>query len=156
MIRTKDRMQTLNDDSQSSPEEYAELQFRSGADSTVRRVAHQIKSNAQKITKTIKTAGQAAQTAKQTSQATAKTAKATAQASQATARATAQVIRVTAKAIAAAAKAIAEGGKELISAIAAGGWVSVVISVVVCLIGAMVACFGIFFSSEDTGSERTM
>ncbi len=156
LIRTKDRMQTLNDDSQSSPEEYAELQFRSGADATVRRVAHQIKSNAQKVAKTIKTAGQAAQTAKQTSQATAKTAKTTAQASQATARATAQVIRITAKAIAAAAKAIAEGVKELVSAIAAGGWVSVVIAVVVCLIGALVAYFGIFFSSEDTGSGRTM
>ena len=41
------------------------------------------------------------------------------------------------------------------AAIAAGGWVAVVIIVVICLIAAIVACFGIF-SSEDTGSERTM
>ena len=42
------------------------------------------------------------------------------------------------------------------AAIAAGGWVAVVIIVVICLIAAIVACFGIFFSSEDTGSKRTM
>ena len=58
--------------------------------------------------------------------------------------------------IAAAAKAIAAAIKALVAAIAAGGWVAVVIIVVICLIAAIVACFGIFFSSEDTGSERTM
>lgn len=54
-------------------------------------------------------------------------------------------------------KAIIAGVKALISAIAAGGWVAVVVIVVICLIALIVgSCFGIFFSSEDTGSDRTM
>lgn len=62
-----------------------------------------------------------------------------------------------AKAIAAAIKAIAAAIKELIAAIAAGGWVAVIVIIVICLIGLIVAsCFGIFFSSEDTGSTQTM
>lgn len=55
-----------------------------------------------------------------------------------------------AKAIAAAIKAIAAAIKELIAAIAVGGWVAVVVIVVICLIALIVgSCFGIFFSSED-------
>ena len=47
--------------------------------------------------------------------------------------------------------------KALAAAIAAGGWVAVVVIVVICLIALIVgSCFGIFFSSEDTGSEKTM
>ena len=149
LLRTRERMQTLNENTQSSPGEYAELQLRSGAEATVRRTMQGLRNTAKAVKSTAKTT-------KQTAQTTAKTSKVTAQTSQATARATAQAIRVTAKAIAAAAKAIAEGVKELVSAIAAGGWVSVVIAVVICLIGALVAYFGIFFSSEDTGSGRTM
>ena len=62
-----------------------------------------------------------------------------------------------AKAIAAAVKAIIAAVKELIAAIAAGGWVAVVVIVVICLVALIVgSCFGIFFSSEDTGSGVTM
>ena len=40
--------------------------------------------------------------------------------------------------------------EKLIAAIAAGGWVAVVVVVVICLIGLIVgSCFGIFFSSKD-------
>lgn len=47
--------------------------------------------------------------------------------------------------------------KALVAAIAAGGWVAVVVIVVICLIALIVgSCFGIFFSSEDTVSEKTM
>ena len=47
--------------------------------------------------------------------------------------------------------------KALAAAIAAGGWGAVVVIVVICLIALIVgSCFGIFFSSEDTGSEKTM
>ena len=47
--------------------------------------------------------------------------------------------------------------KALAAAIAAGGWVAVVVIVVICLIALIVGSyFGIFFSSEDTGSEKTM
>lgn len=61
------------------------------------------------------------------------------------------------KATAAAVKAIIAGTKALIAAIAAGGWVAVVVIIVICLIGLFVgSCFGIFFSGEDTGSGQTM
>ena len=62
-----------------------------------------------------------------------------------------------AKAVAAAIKAIAAAMKALVAAIAAGGWVAVVVVVVICLVALIAcSCFGIFFSSEDTGSEKTM
>ncbi len=66
-------------------------------------------------------------------------------------------IKAAAKATVAAVKAIIAGTKALISAIAAGGWVAVVIIIVVCLIALIVgSCFGIFFSGEDSGSSMTM
>ena len=123
---------------------------------------------------TIKTAEKGVKTAQQTSKAAVKTAEATAKATKAAAEATAKAARaaahaakvaakaivaaakVAAKAIAAAAKAVAAAIKGLVAAIAAGGWVAVVIIVVICLIGALIACFGIFFSSEDTGGTKTM
>ena len=47
--------------------------------------------------------------------------------------------------------------KALISAIAAGGWVAVVIIIVICLVGLLVgSVFGIFFSGEDSGNGMTM
>lgn len=46
---------------------------------------------------------------------------------------------------------------KLVTAIAAGGGVAVMSAILICLIGLIVASsFGIFFSSEDTGSEMTM
>ena len=61
------------------------------------------------------------------------------------------------KATIAAVKAIIAATKALIAAIAAGGWVAVVVIVVICLIALIVgSCFGIFFSGEDTGSGQTM
>ena len=58
--------------------------------------------------------------------------------------------------LAAAVKAIIAAVKALIAAIAAGGWVAIVVIIVVVLIAALVAYFGIFFSGEDTGSNKTM
>ena len=112
---------------------------------------------AQQTSKTaIKTAEATAKASKAAAQAAAKAARVAAQAARATARAVVAAAKVAAKAIAAAAKAIAAAIKALVAAIAAGGWVAVVIIVVICLIAAIVAYFGIFFSSEDTGNERTM
>lgn len=123
---------------------------------------------------TVKTAQKSAKTAQQTSKAAIKTAEATAKATKAAAqtsvkaaRTTAQVAKTAAKtlaaaakaaakAIASAAKAIAAAVKALVAAIAAGGWVALIVIVIICLIAAVVACFGIFFSSEDTGSDKPM
>lgn len=54
-------------------------------------------------------------------------------------------------------KAIIAGTKALIAAIAAGGWIAVFVIIIICLIGLIVgSCFGIFFSSEDSGTGQTM
>lgn len=64
-----------------------------------------------------------------------------------------QAARVTAKAIKAAIAAV----KALMAALLAGGWVVVLVAVVLCLIGLLVgSCFGIFFSGEDTGTGQTI
>lgn len=105
----------------------------------------------------IKTTQAAAQTAQKTAVATARAARVAAQTARATAKAVVVAAKAAAKATAAAVKAIIAGVKALISAIAAGGWVAVVVVVVICLIALIVgSCFGIFFSSEDTGSPQTM
>lgn len=106
---------------------------------------------------TIKTAQQTAKAAQKTAQATAKGAKAAAQTARAAAKATVAGMKAAVKATVAAVKAIIAGTKALIAAIAAGGWVAVVVIVIICLIGLIAgSCFGIFFSSEDSGTGQTM
>ena len=122
---------------------------------------------------TVKSTERAVKTAEKTSKAAIKTAEATAKATQKAAAAkaaqkVAEIARQTAiaaykaavaaaKAVASAIKAIAAAMKALVAAIAAGGWVAVVVVVVICLVALIAcSCFGIFFSSEDTGSEKTM
>jgi len=62
-----------------------------------------------------------------------------------------------AKATALAIKAIIAGTKALIAAIAAGGWVAVLVIIVICLIGMILgSVFGIFFSDEDSGTGMSM
>lgn len=143
---------------------------------TAEKTEHTIKQTARSAGKqtvktakgTVKSTEKAVKTAEQTSKAAIKTAEATAKATQKAAEAAAkaaqkaaEIARQTAiaaykaavaaaKAIAAAIKAIIAGIEKLVAAIAAGGWVAVVIVVVICLIGLIVgSCFGIFFSSED-------
>lgn len=144
---------------------------------TAERTEHTIKQSVRSAGKqtvktgakgTVKSTEKAVKTAEKTSKAAIKTAEATAKATQKAAQATAkaaqkaaEIARQTAiaaykaavaaaKAIAAAIKAIIAGIKALIAAIAAGGWVAVVVVVIICLIGLIVgSCFGIFFSSED-------
>lgn len=61
------------------------------------------------------------------------------------------------KATTTAVKAVIAKAKALAAAIAAGGWVSVTVIIVVCLIGLIVgSCFGIFFSGEGSGTGQTM
>lgn len=105
----------------------------------------------------IKTAQQSAKTAQKTAQAAAKTSQKATQAARAAAKATVTTIKAAAKATIAAVKAIITGTKALVAAIAAGGWVAVVIIVVICLIALIVgSCFGIFFASEDKGSDMSL
>ena len=105
----------------------------------------------------IKTAQETAKAAQKSAQAAAKAAEKAVQIARATARAAAAAAKAAAKACVAAVKAIIAAVKELVAAIAAGGWVAVVIIIVIMLVALIVgSCFGIFFSSEDTGSPMTM
>lgn len=66
-------------------------------------------------------------------------------------------IKILFKATVSAIKAIIAGVKSLISAIVAGGSVAVIVILIICLIGLLVASmYGIFFSSEDTGNNIKM
>ena len=105
----------------------------------------------------VKTAQTTVKTAKATAQAAAKAAKAAAAAAKAAVKATIVAIKVAVKAIVAAVKLAIAAVKAIAAAIAAGGWIAVVVIIVICLIALIVgSCFGIFFSSEDTGSGQTM
>ena len=105
----------------------------------------------------IKTAQETAKAAQKSAQAAAKAAEKAVQIARATARAAAAAAKAAAKACVAAVKAIIAAVKELVAAIAAGGWVAVVVIIVIMLVALIVgSCFGIFFSSEDTGSPMTM
>lgn len=113
---------------------------------------------AQHTTKTtVKTAQQTAKAAKKTAEATAKSSKMVAQAARQAAQATYKATVVTAKAVAAAVKSAIAGIKALAAAIAAGGFVSVVIIIIICIIALIAgSCFGILFVGEDTGSGITL
>lgn len=130
------------------------------AKQTTKTLQHSVKTTR----KTVKTAERTSKAAIKTSKAAAKTAKeaakasakAAAQSAKAAAKATVAAVKIAVKATVAAVKAIIAGIKALVAAIAAGGWVAVVIIIVICLVALLLACFGIFFSGEDTGTGITM
>lgn len=138
---------------------------RSSGKKTIKTVGKGSAKTAQKTVKTaeqtaktsIKTTKQAAKTAKKTAQATAKAAQRAAQAAKATAKAVVTGVKAAVKATIAAVKAIIAATKALIAAIAAGGWIAVVVIIVICLIALLLgSVFGIFFSGEDSGTGMTM
>ena len=132
-------------------------QASSTAKGTVKTTTKSIKTAEQTARASIKTTQQAAKAAQRTAQTTARAARVTAHAARTAAVATANAIKTAAKATAAAVKAIIAATKALVAAIVAGGWVVVLIIVVICLIGLLIAsCFGIFFSGEDSGTGQTM
>ena len=132
-------------------------QASSTAKGTVKTASKSIKTAEKTAKASIKTTQQAAKAAQRTAQATARAARAAAHAARAAARAAVAAAKVAAKATIAAVKAIIAATKALIVAIAAGGWIAVLVIVIICLIGLLIgSCFGIFFSGEDSGSGYTM
>ena len=96
-------------------------------------------------------------TGKRTAKATVKGAKKTYQVAKATAKATSKGIKLAVKATITTLKAIIATAKTIIAAIIAGGWVAVIIIIVICLIALVCSSiFGIFFSSEDGVGTKTM
>lgn len=68
-----------------------------------------------------------------------------------TAKQTARATKIVVKATISAIKGIIAATKALISLLLAGGWIAMVVIVIICLIGLLVgSIFGIFFSSEKT------
>lgn len=125
--------------------------------SSVKTAARTVKTADTTAQVSVKTAQASAATAKKAAVAAEKTAQIAAQSFRAAAKAAATTAKAAVKAVASAVKGIIEGTKALISAIAAGGWGAILVVVVICLIGLIVgSSFGIFFSSEDTGSSQTM
>lgn len=122
------------------------------AQRTVKAAGKTIKTGSKGIkaaSKGIKTSAKAVKT---TAKATVKTAQATARASARLAQATKAAVKAAvtaAKALAKAAKAIAAAVKGLIAAIAAGGWVVLIIILVAAVIALILgSAFGLFFTDD--------
>ena len=117
-----------------------------------------VKTAEQTARTTIKTTEKAVKNAQQTVKATEKAAKASAKAAKKSAQAArksaekaAQAAKTAVKATISAVKAIIAGIKTLIVAIAAGGWVAVVIILVIVMVALIIGSgFGIFYSPGDT------
>ena len=141
---------------------------RSGRKATERTARQTIKTAERSSRKAIKTTQRTAKTAQQTvktaqrsAQATVKATQRAVQTARATAKAAAATAKATAKATVAAIKAAIAAMQELIAAIAAGGWVVLVVVLVICMIGLLIASpFGIFFSdgggSPDAASPTAV
>ena len=119
----------------------------------VKKFQNSIKSAQNKI----KTAKRAVKTTKQVAKTSVKVLQKTAQMTKQAVKTTIKAIQVAIKTTIAIIKAIILATKALISVIIAGGWVAVVIIVVICLIAMLcTSIFGIFFSNEDEVGEMNM
>ncbi len=147
--------------------EAAKLPAASGKIRTKTTAAKAVKGKPAKAVKTasrsmkgVKQGTRGIKTAQTAARRTRQAAKASVQAirrAQQVARAAVHTIRAAAHAIAAAAKVTVAAVKSLAAAIAAGGWVVLLIILIVCLVAMLLSSvFGIFFSGEDTGSGQTL
>lgn len=103
---------------------------------------------------TEKTAEAAKVTAEKSAQAAKFAAEKSAQIAKAAAQAAAKAAEAIAKYVAEAAKAAAEAVKELVAAIIAGGWVSVIVIAVVAVVALLVCSgFGVFATEDLTGCK---
>lgn len=127
------------------------------ADRSVKRAQRTIKTAKETSAASAKAAQTNVKAAEKSVETAARSAVKAKRAAEATAAATAKGLKAAAEATVKAVKSIIAGIKALIAAIAAGGWVSVVIIVVILLVALLVgSVFGIFFAGEDTGSSMTM
>lgn len=114
-----------------------------GASKGTKTAANGAKVTAKTTAKAVKTTAKAAQKAVQTTKAAIK--------------ATVQFVRVAVKAIIAATKATVAAIKGIGAAIAAGGWIAVVVILLICIIGLVVgSVFGIFAPSPDNENGITI
>ena len=120
----------------------AEKTVKTTAKGTIKATEKGVKTAKATSKTAIKTTEQTAKAAQKTAKASAKAAQKAAQTAKATAKATAEATKATVKATIAAVRAIIAGTKALISALIAGGWIAVVIILIVVLLGCAVSLFG--------------
>lgn len=106
--------------------------------------------------RTVKTTQHAAKAAQRTAQATAKAAQTAGRTAQLATKAAATTAKAAEKTIAAIIKAIISAVKELVAAIAAGGWVAIVIAVLAVLMVALLSLFGVFSANEAADGGKPM
>ena len=113
-----------------------------------------LKSTVKNTKTTIKTSKEVAKKAEKTAKETIKASKRATQIAKETAKRTAQGVKVAIKTTISAIKTIIAGTKALVAAIVAGGWVAVIVIIVICLVALMCSSiFGIFFSSQKTSAN---
>lgn len=99
--------------------------------------------------KSIKTSEQTARAAQKTARAAAKSAQAAERTARAAAKTAVRTSKIARKTITALVKASIAAIKGLVAAIIAGGWVSVALVLIICMVGLLTSSiFGIFFSRE--------
>lgn len=117
-----------------------------GADKTIKTINHS-------VNQTIKSSSDTARKSYISSKQSAKTTKKSAEAAKKGFEKSAKTMKEAAKHTKRIVKAIIEGTKATINAVIAGGWLSVVIIIILCLVGALASSFyGIFFSTETSAS----
>lgn len=105
-------------------------------------------------TKGIKTSQQVARKSKKVATESIKASQRTIKYARETARRTYHEVKLAVKTTISSIKAIIAGTKALISALIAGGWIALVVIIVICLIGLLCSSvFGIFFSGEKSSSN---
>ena len=123
----------------------------------IKRFQNTVKSAKNTVKTTEKTTKQTIKTTKQVAKGSVKLAQRTAQMTKQAVKTTIQATKVAIKTTIAIIKAIIMATKALVSAIIAGGWVAVVVIVVICLIAMICSSvFGIFFANEKKDGEMTV
>ena len=113
-----------------------------------------VKSTVRNTKTAIKTSKEVAKKTEKTAKETIKASKRAMQIAKETAKRTAQGVKVAIKTTISAIKTIIAGTKALVAAIVAGGWVAVIVIIVICLVALMCSSiFGIFFSSQKTSAN---
>ena len=134
-----------------------ERQSTKTAERPVKGTQRMVKTAEQSSRGAIKTAQEAVQVTQRSTQTAAQAAQKTTQAAKVAAQTAAETAKRAAMSALKSVKAIIASAKSMLTAIAAGGWVALVIIVVIMMVGLIVgSSFGVFFSSEDTGSSMTM
>lgn len=128
--------------------------FKTTLKGTIKKVPKTIRNTERTAKATIKTSQQAVKIAIKTAQTSLKASKLAMQSARMAAKVAVTTAKVTAKATIAAIKAIIASVKSLIALIAAGGWIAVVIIIVICMIGFILSSgFGIFLSDKQPNSQ---